>query len=80
MTELSSAFVCVMGMGTVFIGLLLIVLICKLLSFVTAGLSKPSTQTAVTPKAAANSSAARAVSTARSYTLSLRRVVLTLRM
>ena len=58
MTELSSAFVCVMGMGTVFIVLLLIVLICNLLSFVTAGLSKPSTQTAVTPKAAAKSSAA----------------------
>ena len=56
MTELSSAFVCVMGMGTVFIGLLLIVLICKLLSFVTVGLSKPSAQAETAPNSAAKSS------------------------
>ena len=34
MTSLSNTFVCVMGMGTVFIGLICIVLICKLLSLV----------------------------------------------
>ena len=33
MTELSNAFVVVMGMGTVFIGLICIVLICMLMSF-----------------------------------------------
>ena len=48
MTELSSTFVCIMGMGTVFIGLILIVLICKLLSLVTAGLAK-STPAAAKP-------------------------------
>ncbi len=40
MTELSNTFVCLMGMGTVFIGLILIVLICKLLSIVTSGFAK----------------------------------------
>ncbi len=46
MTELSNTFVCIMGMGTVFIGLILIVLICKLLSLVTSGFAKtaPATQ------------------------------------
>ena len=34
MTELSNAFVCIMGMGTVFIGLICIVLICMLMSAV----------------------------------------------
>ncbi len=32
MTELSNAFVCIMGMGTVFTGLICIVLICVVLS------------------------------------------------
>ncbi len=40
MTELSNTFVCIMGMGTVFIGLILIVLICKLISIVTSGFAK----------------------------------------
>ncbi len=40
MTELSPTFVCIMGMGTVFIGLILIVIICKLLSLVTSGFAK----------------------------------------
>ncbi len=42
MTELSNTFVCIMGMGTVFAGLILIVLICKLLSLVTTGFAKTS--------------------------------------
>ncbi len=44
MTELSNTFVCIMGMGTVFIGLILIVLICKLISLATSGFSKSSGQ------------------------------------
>ncbi len=54
MTELSNTFVCIMGMGTVFIGLILIVLICKLLSAVTSGFAKVAPQKdapAVTPAA-----------------------------
>ncbi len=46
MTELSNTFVCIMGMGTVFIGLVLIVLICKLISLVTSGFAKTAPQTA----------------------------------
>ncbi len=59
MTELSNTFVCIMGMGTVFTGLVLIVLICKLLSVVTSGFAKVGTQknaaptqTAAAPKSA----------------------------
>ena len=41
MTGLSNAFVCIMGMGTVFIGLICIVLICKLLAVVLKAIEKP---------------------------------------
>ncbi len=57
MTELSNLFVCIMGMGTVFIGLILIVLICKLLSLATSALAKTApaspAKVAAAPKAAA---------------------------
>ena len=42
MTELSNAFVCIMGMGTVFIGLICIVVICMLMSAVIKAFSKNS--------------------------------------
>ena len=38
---MSNAFVCIMGMGTVFIGLICIVFICKLTSLVIGAISKP---------------------------------------
>ncbi len=50
MTELSNTFVCIMGMGTVFIGLILIVLICKLLSLVTSGFAKLGANSTPTPE------------------------------
>ena len=37
---MSNAFVCLMGMGTVFIGLICIIFICKLMSLVMKGFSK----------------------------------------
>ena len=49
MAELSNAFVCIMGMGTVFIGLICIVFICKLLSFALKGFAKPAKTTAAAP-------------------------------
>ncbi len=58
MTELSNTFVCVMGMGTVFIGLILIVLICNLLSLVTSKAAKRAARGADTPKPATSSAAA----------------------
>ena len=41
MTGLSNGFVCLMGMGTVFVGLICIVFICKLLGVVLTAVSKP---------------------------------------
>lgn len=41
MTSLSNTFVCLMGMGTVFIGLICIVLICNVLSLVINSFKKP---------------------------------------
>ena len=46
MTELSNAFVCIMGMGTVFTGLICIVVICMLMSLVIKAFSK---ETAAAP-------------------------------
>lgn len=53
MTGLSNTFVCVMGMGTVFIGLVCIVLICKLLSVVLKGFAKIEKEAAPAQKAPA---------------------------
>ena len=41
MTELSNAFVCIMGIGTVFIGLIAIVFICMIMSAVVKAFTKP---------------------------------------
>ena len=49
MTGLSNAFVCIMGMGTVFIGLICIVLICKLLAVVLKAIEKPEKTNMVAP-------------------------------
>ena len=57
MTGLSNTFVCVMGMGTVFIGLVCIVLICKLLSVVLKGFAKLEKEAAPAPKAPAATAA-----------------------
>ena len=55
MTSLSNGFVCIMGMGTVFIGLICIVFICMLLSVVVRAFSKSAKapETAPAPNAAA---------------------------
>ncbi len=50
---MSNTFVCIMGMGTVFIGLICIILICKLMSLVMKGFS----QTEKKPEAVAAVSA-----------------------
>ena len=44
MTGLSNTFVCLMGMGTVFIGLICIVLICNIQSMILTKVSKPKAQ------------------------------------
>lgn len=41
MTELSNTFVCLMGVGTVFFGLICIILICMMMSFICSKLAKP---------------------------------------
>ena len=46
MTGLSNGFVCLMGMGTVFIGLIAIVLICNIMSIVIRGFVKKDKKTA----------------------------------
>ncbi len=56
MTGLSNTFVCVMGMGTVFIGLICIVLICNLLSVVLKGFAKLEKEAGPAPKAPAPAS------------------------
>ncbi len=50
---MTNTFVCVMGMGTVFIGLICIVLICKLLSIVLNGFAKNDKTATPAPKAPA---------------------------
>ena len=54
MSSLSNGFVCVMGMGTVFVGLICIVFICMLMSVAVRAFSKNAPkQTEKAPKAAA---------------------------
>ena len=53
MTELSNTFVCVMGMATVFIGLICIVLICNLQSIVLKAFAKTDKAAAPATKAPA---------------------------
>ncbi|MBQ9737753.1 MAG: OadG family protein [Clostridia bacterium] len=50
MTELSNTFVCIIGIGTVFIGLICIVLICKLISVVLNGFAKLEKEAAPLPQ------------------------------
>ena len=52
MTGLSNGFVVLMGMGTVFIGLICIVLICNLMSLVIRAFTKNDKKVAATPAAA----------------------------
>lgn len=53
---MSNTFVCIMGIGTVFVGLICIVIICSIMSLVMRAFSKekPATQTQAAPVAAAN--------------------------
>lgn len=53
---MSNTFVCIMGMGTVFIGLICIVIICSIMSLVMRAFSKekPVVQTKTAPAVAAN--------------------------
>ncbi len=53
---MSNTFVCIMGMGTVFIGLICIVIICTIMSLVMRAFSKekPATQAKAAPAVAAN--------------------------
>ncbi len=50
---MSNTFVCLMGMGTVFIGLVCIVLICNIMSFVMKGFSKNAAKSSSEAPAAA---------------------------
>lgn len=50
---MSNTFVCLMGMGTVFIGLICIVLICNIMSFVMKGFSKNAAKSSSEAPAAA---------------------------
>ncbi len=53
MSSLSNGFVCVMGMGTVFVGLICIVFICMLMSVAVRAFSKNAPKkTVAAPKAA----------------------------
>ena len=63
MTSLSNGFVCMMGMGTVFIGLICIVFICMLMSAAVRALSKNKKAPASAP-AAAPSAADKAITLA----------------
>ncbi len=49
---MSDIFVCVMGIGTVFVGLICIVFICKIMSFVLKGTNKPGKTAEKAPVAA----------------------------
>ena len=53
---MSNTFVCIMGMGTVFIGLICIVIICSIMSLVMRAFSKekPVAPTKAAPAAASN--------------------------
>lgn len=55
MTQLSNTFVCIMGMGTVFIGLIAIVFICMIMSVVIKTFTKPE-KTPVAPASAPQAS------------------------
>ena len=52
MSSLSNGFVCVMGMGTVFVGLICIVFICMLMSVAVKAFSKNAPQKATATPAA----------------------------
>lgn len=54
---MSNTFVCLMGMGTVFIGLVCIVLICNIMSIVMKGFSKRSAKTVPAAPATASANA-----------------------
>ena len=49
MTSLSNGFVCVMGIGTVFVGLICIVFICMLMSIAVRAFSKNAPKQAAAP-------------------------------
>ncbi len=53
---MSNTFVCIMGMGTVFVGLICIVIICSIMSLVMRAFSKekPAAPVKATPAAVAN--------------------------
>ena len=51
---MSNGFVCLMGMGTVFIGLICIVLICNIMSIVMRGFSKKDSKPAPAASVAAS--------------------------
>lgn len=53
MTELSNGFVCIMGMGIVFIGLICIVFICMFISFCVTRMEKGEKEAAPTVNTAA---------------------------
>lgn len=57
MSELSNTFVCLLGIGTVFVGLICIVIICNIMSFFVTKFAKQSSEEANQPSAAANNSA-----------------------
>lgn len=57
MSELSNTFVCLLGMGTVFVGLICIVIICDIMSFFVTRFAKQSSEDANQPAAAANNAA-----------------------
>ncbi len=46
MPEPSNLFVCLLGIGTVFIGLICLILLCKIIGLLTAKVNKPAEKTA----------------------------------
>ncbi|MBE6024356.1 MAG: hypothetical protein E7231_14420 [Cellulosilyticum sp.] len=56
--EISNTFVILMGLGTVFFGLVCIILICYLMSYVIQKLSKPETSAPITTPAPTKSTIA----------------------
>ncbi len=49
---MSNAFVCIMGISTVFVGLICIILLCNLMSFICKLIPEKKIETASAPKAA----------------------------
>ena len=49
---MSNAFVCVMGMGTVFVGLICIIILCNIVGFICRLIPEKTAETASAPKAA----------------------------